>query len=166
MTAAKVVGIAQMAICHSPEKLTCLGLGSCVAVVMYEPGIKMGGIVHVLLPKAPDNHDIEEKYADTGTRKLFREMVQRGARKERLVAKLRKQLHCQKGPGGAVCQDSGRGPIRPSRKEHDPRSQERVCDRPGDFWPHQNHMNGGGTLRKTFYTTECVRTECQEKADG
>jgi len=88
MTAAKVVGIAQMAICHSPEKLTCLGLGSCVAVVMYEPGIKMGGIVHVLLPKAPDNHDIEEKYADTGTRKLFREMVQRGARKERLVAKL------------------------------------------------------------------------------
>lgn len=88
MTAPRVVGIAQLAICHSPEKLTCLGLGSCVAVVMYEHGVKMGGIVHVLLPKAPGNHDVEEKYADTGTRKLYREMVQRGARKERLAAKL------------------------------------------------------------------------------
>jgi len=88
MTVPRVVGIAQLAICHSPEKLACLGLGSCVAVVMYDAEVKMGGIVHVLLPKAPANHDVEEKYADTGTMKLFREMVQRGARKERLVAKL------------------------------------------------------------------------------
>lgn len=88
MTGAQIVGIGQMAVCHSPEKLQCLGLGSCVAVVLYDPSAKVGGIVHVLLPKAPNNCDREEKYADTGTRKLFKELAVRGARKERLVAKL------------------------------------------------------------------------------
>ncbi len=88
MSLPTVVGIAQLAICRSPEKLTCLGLGSCVAVILYDPVLKMGGIVHVLLPRAPGNLDREEKYADTGTRRLFDEFVKRGARKNNLVAKL------------------------------------------------------------------------------
>jgi chemotaxis protein CheD len=88
MTDSHIVGIGQMAVCHSPEKLSCLGLGSCVAVILYDPSAKIGGLVHVLLPKAPNNCDREEKYADAGTRKLFKELSVRGARKERLVAKL------------------------------------------------------------------------------
>jgi len=84
----KVVGIAQMAVCHHPEQLACIGLGSCVAVILYDPVLRMGGIVHVLLPKAPANCEVEEKYADTGTRKLIREMLARGASRQRLVAKL------------------------------------------------------------------------------
>lgn len=88
MSAPTIVGIAQLAICHSPHKLTCLGLGSCVAVIMHDPAMKIGGIVHVLLPKAPNNCDREEKYADTGTRKLFRDLTTHGANKERLLAKL------------------------------------------------------------------------------
>jgi chemotaxis protein CheD len=88
MNPPRIVGIAQLATCRSPEKLVCLGLGSCVAVMMCDLSLKMGGIVHVLLPKAPNNCDREEKYADTGTRKLFKEMVVRGAHKEKLVAKL------------------------------------------------------------------------------
>jgi len=84
----KVVGIAQLAICRAPEQLACLGLGSCVAVILYDPVLKIAGIVHVLLPKAPAKYEAEEKYADTGTKKLARELVARGAAKERLVAKL------------------------------------------------------------------------------
>jgi len=84
----RIVGIAQLATCRAPEWLSCLGLGSCVAVIMYDPLLKIGGIVHVLLPKAPNKCDCEEKYADTGTKKLVREMLARGATKERLVAKL------------------------------------------------------------------------------
>ena len=84
----RTVGIAQIAICHAPEQLVCLGLGSCVAVILYDPGTKTGGIVHVLLPRAPAKCDREEKYADTGTRKLVREMIGSGIKKERLVAKL------------------------------------------------------------------------------
>jgi len=84
----RIVGIAQMAICRAPGELACLGLGSCVAVIIYDPLLKMGGIVHALLPKAPDNCESPEKYADSGTRKLVKELLAKGATKERLVAKM------------------------------------------------------------------------------
>lgn len=84
----RIVGIAQMAVCRAPNELACLGLGSCVAVILYDPLLKIGGIVHVLLPKAPKNCDSDEKYADTGARKLVKELISKGATKERLVAKL------------------------------------------------------------------------------
>lgn len=84
----RTVGIGQLAVCHSPEQLMCLGLGSCVAVILYDPLNKVGGIVHVLLPKAPPTPDSEGKYADTGTRRLVREMSVNGAHRDRMVAKL------------------------------------------------------------------------------
>jgi len=83
-----IVGIAQMAVCRAPRGLACLGLGSCVAVILYDPVLRLGGIVHVLLPRAPHNCDSDEKYADTGTKKLVKELIAKGATKERLVAKL------------------------------------------------------------------------------
>jgi chemotaxis protein CheD len=84
----KAVGIAQIAICHAPEQLVCLGLGSCVAVILYDPSTRIGGIVHALLPQAPAKYEKAEKYADAGTRKLIHEMTGHGAKKERIVAKL------------------------------------------------------------------------------
>jgi len=77
-----------MAVGHAPEQIVCLGLGSCVAIILYDPVARIGGVVHVLLPKSPIKCDSEEKYADTGTRKLVKEMLNHGAKKERLVAKL------------------------------------------------------------------------------
>ncbi len=88
MKEVRTVSIAQKAVCHSPEQLACLGLGSCVAVILYDPLHRVGGIVHVLLPKAPHECDLAEKYADTGTRSLVKEMTLNGAGKERLIAKL------------------------------------------------------------------------------
>jgi chemotaxis protein CheD len=84
----RIVGIAQLAICRAPGELACLGLGSCVAIILYDPLLKIGGIVHVLLPKAPPNCDSDEKYADTGTKKLLKELLAKGVTKDRLVAKL------------------------------------------------------------------------------
>ena len=84
----RVVGIGQFAVCHSPEQLSCLGLGSCVAIILYDPQTRVGGMVHVLLPKAPPKVDVEGKYADTGVRRLVREMTINGASKDRVVAKL------------------------------------------------------------------------------
>jgi len=88
MNQSHIVGIGQMAVCHAPEQIVCLGLGSCVAIVLYDPVARIGGVVHVLLPKSPIKCDKEEKYADTGTRKLVKEMLNHGAKKERLAAKL------------------------------------------------------------------------------
>src|SRR4030042_1949845 len=83
-----LVGIAQLAIAKAPEQLCCLGLGSCVALFLYDPDLRIGGVVHVLLPKAPQNHEVDEKYADTGIKKLMNGLIARGAKKERLRAKL------------------------------------------------------------------------------
>jgi len=88
MSESRTVGIGQMVVCHAPEQVVCLGLGSCVAVILYDPVARIGGVVHVLLPKSPVKCDNEEKYADTGTRKLVKEMINHGVKKERLVAKL------------------------------------------------------------------------------
>jgi chemotaxis protein CheD len=84
----RVVGIGQLAVCHSPDQLSCLGLGSCVAVIISDQQIKLGGMLHALLPKAPPKVDTEERYADTGTRKLIKEMTLNGGVRDRMVAKL------------------------------------------------------------------------------
>ncbi len=88
MTEPRSIGIAQLAIVHAPDQLVCLGLGSCVAIVVYDPGLKTGGIVHVLLPRAPPKCDVPEKYADSGVKKLIKELLSHGTSKGRLVAKL------------------------------------------------------------------------------
>lgn len=82
------VGIAQLAVCRAPEQLACLGLGSCVAVIVYDPVSRIGGIVHVLLPKAPPNCQTPEKYADTGVKLLVTRLVQSGVIRDALIAKL------------------------------------------------------------------------------
>jgi len=88
MRSPRVVGIGELVVCHSPDQLTCLGLGSCVAVILYDATSRTGGMVHVLLPKAPANAVEVQKYADSGTKRLIHEMHLNGAPKERLVAKL------------------------------------------------------------------------------
>jgi chemotaxis protein CheD len=88
MIDSELVGIAQISLARAPNSLCCLGLGSCVAVFLYDPHMKMGGVLHALLPNAPDEDPSPEKYADTGIRKLLYEMTSRGAKMERIVAKL------------------------------------------------------------------------------
>jgi chemotaxis protein CheD len=44
------VGMADMKLCRPPDKLTTLGLGSCVGVVLYDTSTKISGMVHVMLP--------------------------------------------------------------------------------------------------------------------
>ena len=44
------VGIADYKLCSSPQKITTLGLGSCLGVVIYEPSSGICGMAHVMLP--------------------------------------------------------------------------------------------------------------------
>ena len=61
------VGMADLNICHSPDAITTLGLGSCVGVVLYDKTKKIAGMVHVMLPdstKVRQNQN-KAKFADT-----------------------------------------------------------------------------------------------------
>jgi len=88
MTDAQLIGIAQYAVVKAPDNLCCLGLGSCVAVFLYDPNAKIGGVAHILLPKAPNGRSPDAKYADTGIRLLLTKLVERGADRRRVRAKL------------------------------------------------------------------------------
>ena len=84
-----IVGIADMKIARSEGTLITYALGSCIGICLYDPVIKLGGMVHIMLPESlsSGNQNIF-KYADTGIRETVRKMEVFGARKERLVAKI------------------------------------------------------------------------------
>lgn len=66
------------------------GLGSCVALCLYDPGTRCGGLCHVVLPAAAQGRpeDPPSRYGDTAVDWLLGEMTRRGARRERVVARL------------------------------------------------------------------------------
>jgi chemotaxis protein CheD len=83
------VAIGQWAVAAAPCRIQTL-LGSCVGVVLYHRAAKLGGVAHIVLPRAPGNADHPGKYADTAIPGLIAEMSRRlgGNLRERLTAKL------------------------------------------------------------------------------
>jgi len=75
----------------SPATLVCLGLGSCVGVVLYDEIKKIGGIAHIMLPdsKLSKKKDFNPgKFADTAIVVLIEQMKVLGANPNRLVSKI------------------------------------------------------------------------------
>jgi chemotaxis receptor (MCP) glutamine deamidase CheD len=50
------ITIAQVRIDQSPAILKAYGLGSCVAVALYDPEARIGGLGHLLLPNRPERN--------------------------------------------------------------------------------------------------------------
>jgi len=84
------VGMADLKVAKAPDSLITLGLGSCIGLTLYDPALKLGGMVHYMLPdstKLKNNSNIA-KFGDTGIRELYRLMIEQGASPRRLVAKI------------------------------------------------------------------------------
>jgi len=84
------VGMADYKVGQSPSTLISYGLGSCIGISLYDPQVKVGGLLHIMLPdstqaRASDN---PAKFADTGLPLLLRDVLGLGASKSRLVAKI------------------------------------------------------------------------------
>lgn len=84
------VGMADLNICISPDGITTLGLGSCVGIAVRDPGTKIGGLAHIMLPDSTQiqNNSNIPKFADTGIADLIKKIVAAGASRTRLVAKI------------------------------------------------------------------------------
>ena len=91
------VAIGAMRVSQNPAAvIAAYGVGSCVAVCMYDPGVPLGGMAHVFLPTAGKNdtgHDAGGRYADKAVPLLMRRMLRRGASKDRLVCKIAGGAH-------------------------------------------------------------------------
>ena len=84
-----VVGIADMKICRGPGKLITYALGSCIGICFYDPMIRLGGMVHIMLPNNMESGNSNMfKYADTGIPATLRKMEVFGGTKSRLICKI------------------------------------------------------------------------------
>ena len=84
------VCIAQARIDRAPTTLKAYGLGSCIAVGLYDPESRIGGMGHMLLPCRPKKNPLgsESKYVDAGILQMVDELVRAGADRDNLVAKV------------------------------------------------------------------------------
>ena len=84
------VGMADLNVCVSPDRITTLGLGSCVGIALRDPVSKIGGLAHIMLPDSTTirNNSNIPKFADTGIEELVKQVTRRGANRSRLVAKI------------------------------------------------------------------------------
>lgn len=81
-----------MKVSDDPEAiLITRSLGSCIGVAVYDPRVRVGGLLHYLLPEStnPDKA-INNPFmsADTGIPLLFKSCYQLGAKKGRMVVKI------------------------------------------------------------------------------
>lgn len=84
-----IIGMAELGIVKSPEKITTLGLGSCVGVILYDRITKIGGMVHIVLPDSKNQTGVNRaKFADTGIDELLQKMLSLGATRRTITAKL------------------------------------------------------------------------------
>ena len=84
--------IGDIVVSDSPEDvLIAYGLGSCVAVCLYDPVAKVGGMLHSLLPTAPNgsvNGSNPGKFVDQGVPLLVDSLLTLGGKRTRLIATL------------------------------------------------------------------------------
>lgn len=84
------VGIGEIKVADNYEVINCLALGSCVAIILYEPKLKVGAIAHVMLPESNGTKKAKNsaKYADRAIKEMIRALKRRGAEKQKLIAKV------------------------------------------------------------------------------
>jgi len=71
--------------------LTALGLGSCVAIALWDPATCAGGMAHVLLPAPPPRgaeFHAPGRYAQTAVPRLLEAVLELGAARGTIVARL------------------------------------------------------------------------------
>jgi chemotaxis protein CheD len=70
--------------------LSVVGLGSCVAIVLYDKATRIGGLAHVLLPDPAFSSHREKlwRFATTATPELIKELISAGADLKRIRARL------------------------------------------------------------------------------
>jgi len=87
------VGISDMKVSNNvKETLITYSLGSCIGVLIWDPLVKVGGLLHYMLPDSRlDKERAQQRpymFADSGIPALFKECYSLGAVKSRLIVKV------------------------------------------------------------------------------
>lgn len=83
-----VAGIGEMVLSSSPDAhLIAYGLGSCIALAIWDPSAKVGGLAHFMLPSGQANGTSPVKFIDTGIDPFLRTVEASGAMLSRCTIK-------------------------------------------------------------------------------
>ena len=108
MTDKLVVGIADMKMASREGMLITYALGSCIGICLYDPVLRLAALVHVMLPlNMETGRKSPLKYADTGIRETLRQMEARGAKRNRVTAKIAGGARMFDVPGNGSLGNSG-----------------------------------------------------------
>ncbi|MGH9750488.1 MAG: chemotaxis protein CheD [Candidatus Polarisedimenticolia bacterium] len=83
----------ELRVASAPGRLVIHGLGSCVAVFVYDPDARVGGLAHILLPAPPRSGpqappEKAGRYATTAVASMVEASIRLGARRQALLAKI------------------------------------------------------------------------------
>ncbi len=84
------VRLGDYALAKDEGRLAALGLGSCVAIILYDPTSRVGAMGHIVLPSKDLARDRSNavKFADTAVPFLVGEMRRAGAHPDTINARL------------------------------------------------------------------------------
>lgn len=84
------VRVSELKVSDNSGVLASFGLGSCIAVAMYDPLKKIGGLAHVMLPESrgKGSEGNPGKFADVAVERLVEELVRLGARRKSIRCKI------------------------------------------------------------------------------
>jgi len=99
-----VVDISEIKVCADPDTtIVTYALGSCIAVMVYDPVRQAAGMIHYLLPLSKASPakaaQTPAMFADTGVPLLFESMYKLSCQKKDLIVKV--------AGGGALYDDKG-----------------------------------------------------------
>ncbi|MEN6610282.1 MAG: chemotaxis protein CheD [Methanoregulaceae archaeon] len=83
---AVMIGIGEH--CVGKNAMTSIGLGSCVALILYDDSRKIGAMAHVMLPDSGGKDDRPGKYADTAMKLLLPALSPDPLHNRKITAKL------------------------------------------------------------------------------
>ncbi len=84
-----IVGVADMKVSNDPETvLVTYSLGSCIGIAIYDPAVRVAGLLHFMLPESSLDAAKARRnpfmFADTGIPRLFKSAYQLGGSKHRM----------------------------------------------------------------------------------
>jgi chemotaxis protein CheD len=85
-----VVPVGKYIVSTNPTSLICLGLGSCLAITLYDKIARIGGLAHAMLPSFIEGIDKKNpgKYVDTSIYLMVDDILEIGGDKDDIEAKL------------------------------------------------------------------------------
>ncbi|MFH1777661.1 MAG: chemotaxis protein CheD [Candidatus Omnitrophota bacterium] len=113
------VKMADMIVAKAPHVLSTLGLGSCLGIMLYDSKTKIGGMAHVMLPdiNAVSIKTNRAKFVNTAIEEMLREIVEQGAERKNITAKIAGGAHMFSFAKPSVIFDVGRRNITEAHNE-------------------------------------------------